>query len=145
VEKFTRPSFLENMQIMKILSLIWLGWCFSLLFVLGCDGEKPNTSEVTTHEDRFADFNDVVKIEWGHSGGNYNNKWKTKVTIIFTPTRTGAYLLESTNKSYKHISPAMDPTTQPTDPVFEFDYSTSSVNVTYSDGKSIERTVIKTD
>jgi hypothetical protein len=129
-------------------------WFFPLLvtvvpLLFGCDvPQQSNTQEVRpVRTDRYADFNDVVVEKIGRSGGDKNQTWRINAYVRIEPTRVGAYLIEGENdEMYRIYSGAehQEPTTQPTDYGFEFSPNSSKVKVTFSDGKTIERTVVET-
>jgi hypothetical protein len=129
----------------------------SLSFLAGgCDAAPPPTIttpstdsppappskdvfEHVTKTDRFADFTSVIDCQWKSPDGRTDWKYIDKITLTLTPTRTGAYLIEGWQKSYKLISL---PNENIGEKAFEFVLVFQQINVTFSDGKSIERTVI---
>ncbi len=108
-----------------------------ILFLAGCEGpdvlEKGNPYNL-----RYADFEAVITVNYVYPSG-CNPKYIKEVTVNFTPTRVGAFIIESNAKIEKVVSTAMDSVSSK-----EFKFGkTPFILVTFSDGKSIERTIIE--
>jgi hypothetical protein len=123
-----------------------------LLVGCGCDG-TPDKSTTVVKTDRYADFNDSVSVEWRSVQGNAPQRSSVLFTLI--PTKPGCFLVEAGNSDPQKVivgeseflsqQPSPLATTQPSPPKpFKFG-GVSEVLVTYSDGKDIQRTVVKVD
>lgn len=107
--------------------------------IAGCL-EAPNTSETKEYSNRFADFNSVLTIQRGVSGGNANIKWIEKIAFKLEPTRVGSYFIQASGFEAKFNS-VNGPDTPPVS--YDIPITTKEIVVFYSDGKSFEKTPIK--
>jgi hypothetical protein len=131
---------------MKILQLLVVLCAFFLVGAdpQGCDTPSKSVFHNTVSTGRMADFNYTVIVNWQKDPWN-PAPWKEHVFLDFEPTRVGAYYLEGHEQVYKLVSPSANEPLTLGVYKFEFGGSTDQVKVTWSDGKSIERTVIPTD
>ena len=100
--------------------------------------EKPDKFEYQETSFRYADFNCIVIKEY--KSPNSNDGWKYYSRTIFkiTPTKTGAYLVDTINGITRFCN-------YENDPIAEQEIScsqTQTVTVYYSDGKVIEKTIV---
>ena len=104
----------------------------ALLFVAGCDDTYQNGKP---HQFRYADFDATITVSYRLPGGG--GEFIDRVFVEFVPTRVGAYIVEA-----DHLEKVVSTPTDIVAKKFQFG-SVHNVYVTFSDGKSIERTIIE--
>ena len=104
-----------------------------MLFLAGCEVSYQNGKARLY---RYADFDVWMTVSYKTAGGT-DTKTPIKVFVKFIPTRVGAYIVEAGGTMEKVVSTSADSISK------EMAFGAGDIFVTFSDGKSIERTIIE--
>lgn len=110
-----------------------------LVFVVGCGGSSSKVEDRTSSQsERYADFSYSAIIHSVHTPNARPALKPKRIAFTFTPSKLGAFIIEAGSDIEKVVlsDGGFD------DSVFEFS-PVDSISVYWSDGKQIERTVIK--
>jgi hypothetical protein len=125
------------------------------LVIFGCDTPKQpeDKTDTTCSSERYADFAHFTSSNWTWPKGDYNQRRRDSVKVTIVPYRSGAYRVEASGQGSVLAFSATEAetlevpkgsTTQPSRPNYSVQFGAiTEFVVLFSDGKSIERTVVK--
>ena len=114
-----------------------------LVFVVGCGSSEKVEDRTSSQSERYADFSYSAIVHYIYTPNARPPLKRKRVVFTFTPYKFGAFIIEAGTTIEKVV--LSDGEFR--DSVFEFSTSAlhpvDSINVYWSDGTQIERTVIK--